>query len=102
MSIGRFAIPLLLALAVMSAPSRSLAEKPCEDYSPTKQKRCETLWKQINAEAATELAQFGLSQLKRRQAGEISQEQHLRENMAFIKQSAEKRLKLLSERMGKE
>ena len=102
MPIGRSIIPLLLALAVASGPGRALAEKPCDDYPSNKQKRCERLWKQINAEAATELAQFGLSQLKRRQAGEISQEQHLRENMAFIKQSAEKRLKLLSERMRKE
>jgi len=54
-----------------------------------------------SADAASEMAQFGRTQLKRRQEGTISQEQHLRENMAFIKHSAEKRLELLSEQMGK-
>jgi len=49
-----------------------------------------------------ETAQFGMDQLRRRQEGKISQEQHLQENSTFIKQSAEKRLRLLSERMGKE
>jgi len=48
------------------------------------------------------MAQFGVDQVKRRQEGTITQEQHLQENTAFIKQSAEKRLRLLSERMGKE
>jgi hypothetical protein len=60
------------------------------------------LWKQINDEAVTEMAQFGTSQLKRREEGKITAEQHLQENMAFIKQSGEKRLKLLGERMDKE
>ena len=36
-----------------------------------------------------------MDQLNRRQEGKITAEQHLRENQAFIKQSAEKRLKLL-------
>ena len=48
------------------------------------------------------MAQFGMDQLKRRQEGKISQEEHLQENCTFIKQSAEKRLRLLSERMGRQ
>ena len=48
------------------------------------------------------MAQFGMDQLKRRQEGKITQEQHLQENTTFIKQSAEKRLRQLSERMVKE
>ncbi len=83
-------------------PSLTSAEKPCDDYPQHKQKRCETLWKQINADAAAEMAQFGRTQLKRREEGTISKEQHLRENMAFIKQSADKRLRLLSKLMSKE
>ena len=51
---------------------------------------------------SSEMVQFGMDQLRRRQEGKISQEQHLQENSTFIKQSAEKRLRLLSERMGKE
>jgi hypothetical protein len=99
---NRPAVLLLLILEPFWAPRPAWAEKPCDDYPQAKQKRCEALWKQINAEAVSEIAQFGLDQLKRRQAGQITQEQHLKENTAFIKQSAEKRLKLLSERMAKE
>ena len=96
----RWAI-LLFMLGALGTPSPTSAEKPCDDYPESKRKRCETLWKRINADAASEIAQFGRTQLKRRQEGTISQEQHLRENMAFIKHSAEKRLELLSEQMGK-
>ena len=97
----RWAI-LLCVLGILAAPSPTSAEKPCDDYPESKRKRCETLWKRINADAASETAQFGRTQLRRRQEGTISQEQHLRENMAFIKHSAEKRLELLSEQIGKE
>jgi hypothetical protein len=48
------------------------------------------------------IAQFGLDQQKRREEGKINAEQHLGENMAFIKQSTEKRLARLKERMAKE
>ena len=48
------------------------------------------------------IAQFGLDQLKRREEGKINAEQHLGENMAFIKQSTEKRLERLRSRMEKE
>jgi len=78
------------------------AEKPCEDYPVKKQTRCETVWKQINDEELGTIAEFGLRQLKRRQEGTITPEQHLKENMEFIKASGEKRLRLLSERMARE
>ncbi|HKW86799.1 MAG TPA: hypothetical protein VJM82_06995, partial [Nitrospiraceae bacterium] len=78
------------------------AEQPYDRYPVNKQARCERLWKEINAESVAVMAQFRMDQLKRRQEGKITQEQHLQENTAFIKQSAEKRLKLLSERMGRE
>lgn len=90
----------MFVLGTLGTPGLTSAEKPCDDYPESKRKRCETLWKRINADAASEMAQFGRTQLKRRQEGTISQEQHLRENMAFIKHSAEKRLELLSEQMG--
>jgi hypothetical protein len=48
------------------------------------------------------MVEFGSTQLKRREAGTITPEQHLQQNMDFIKHSAEKRLKLLSERMNQE
>jgi hypothetical protein len=48
------------------------------------------------------IAQFGLDQLKRREEGKINAEQHLGENMAFIKQSTEKRLQRLKQRMEQE
>ena len=64
--------------------------------------RCAAIWKELNAQGEAEVAQFGLAQQKRRDEGKITAEQHLRENIAFIKQATEKRLKLLEERMAKE
>ena len=93
---------LLLALPVLLTSGLASAEQPCDRYPVNKQTRCERLWKEINAESVAEMAKFGMDQLKRRQEGKITQEQHLQENTTFIKQSAEKRLRLLSERMGKE
>ena len=99
----RRAIVLLLACLGWPAGADS-ADPPCDKYPPLQQPRCGQVWKQLNQESVAEISQFGLAQLKRRQEGQLSQEQHLKENMAFIKQSTEKRLKLLSERMaqGKE
>jgi len=95
-------VSFLLTLPVLQMSGLAWAEPPCDRYPANKQARCERLWKEINAESVAEMAQFGMDQLKRRQEGKISQEQHLQENSTFIKQSADKRLRLLRERMGKE
>lgn|SRR5579885_2993661 len=87
--------------SLILAPASSLADKPCDAYPRERQPRCEALWKEINDEAAPEMARFGLAQLKRRQEGKISAEQHLKENTEFIKRSAERRLQLLKERMDR-
>lgn len=97
----RRTIFLLLACLAWPAGADS-AGPPCDTYPPLQQPRCEQVWKQLNQESVAEISQFGLAQLKRRQEGQLSQEQHLKENMAFIKQSTEKRLKLLSERMAQD
>lgn len=75
---------------------------PCDKYPPAKQSRCAEIWKELNTEDGPIIAQFGLDQLKRREEGKISAQQHLAENMAFIKQSTEKRLERLKERMAKD
>ena len=98
----RHSFLLLILILTITTPALVRAEQPCDRYPTSKQQRCETLWKQINDEAVDEMAQFGTNQLKRREEGRITAEQHLKENMAFIKQSGEKRLKLLGERMDKE
>jgi len=90
---------VLLLLVSFSIAGRADAEQPCDRYPKQEQKRCESLWKQINTETGPEVAKFGLEQLKRREEGKITAEQHLQENTTFIKQHAEKRLKLLKERM---
>lgn len=95
-------IYFLLTPPLLEMSGVAWAEQPCDRYPSNKQARCEGLWKEINAESVAEMAQFGMDQLKRRQEGKISREQHLQENSMFIRQSAEKRLRLLSERMGKE
>lgn len=56
----------------------------------------------MNKEDGPAIAQFGLDQQKRRDAGQINAQQHLSENMAFIKQSTEKRLERLKARMAAE
>jgi hypothetical protein len=94
--------PWTAALFVFLASETARAEKPCEDYPVKKRTRCEAVWKQINDEELGAVAEFGLRQLKRRQEGTITPEQHLKENMEFIKASGEKRLRLLSERMERE
>ncbi|HKR81191.1 MAG TPA: hypothetical protein VJR69_15915 [Nitrospira sp.] len=60
------------------------------------------IWKDLYREDGPVIAQFGLDQLKRREQGQITAEQHLAENMSFIKRSTEKRLARLNERMSKE
>ena len=78
------------------------ADPPCDKYPVAKQTTCTVIWKALNQEDGPLIAQFGLDQLKRREEGKINAEQHLGENMAFIKQSTEKRLARLKERMTKE
>ena len=60
------------------------------------------IWKDLYREDGPVIAQFGLDQLKRREEGQITAEQHLAQNMDFIKQSTQKRLTRLNERMAKE
>ena len=69
---------LWTGLFVWLASEPALAEKPCEDYPVNKRMRCETVWKQINDEELSTVAEFGLRQLKRRQEGTITPEQHHR------------------------
>jgi len=77
-------------------------DPPCDKYPPTKQSRCAEIWKALNQEDGPSIARFGLDQQKRRDAGQINAEQHLAENMQFIKQSTERRLVRLKDRMSKE
>ena len=78
------------------------ADPPCDKYPVAKQTKCAAIWRSLNQEDGPLISQFGLDQLKRREEGKINAEQHLGENMAFIKQSTEKRLARLKERMAKE
>jgi hypothetical protein len=97
----RLLLALLLLCFFRSSPAAA-ADPPCDKYPQPQQPRCEKLWKQLNQESVADISRFGLDQLKRRQDGKISQEQHLKENMEFIKQSTDKRLKLLAERMAQD
>ena len=93
----------ILALGlVLLVVTGAQAERPCDDYPVSRQSRCERLWKQINQEAEAEMAEFGWRQLRRRQEGAISAEQHVHENLAFIQASGQRRLKQLRERMEAE
>lgn len=94
-------ITLVLGLAI--TPSRASAvDAPCDRYPSPKQPRCMEIWTALNKEDGPLIAQFGLDQQKRREEGKINAQQHLAENMTFIKQSTEKRIERLKERMARE
>lgn len=94
---------VVLILCLASPPSiTSAADPPCDKYPPAKQSRCVDIWKSLNKEDGPTIAQFGLDQQKRREEGKINAQQHLAENMTFIKQATEKRIEQLKERMAKE
>lgn len=93
-------LPVSLALALPLIAGA--ADPPCDKYPVAKQSRCTQIWKELNQEDGPVIAQFGLDQQKRRDEGQINAQQHLSENMAFIKRSTEKRLERLKARMAKE
>lgn len=93
---------VLLGLALHAGVEAKPVDPPCDKYPPAKQSRCAEVWKELNLEDGPTISQFGLDQLKRREEGKITAQQHLAENMTFIKQSTEKRLERLKERMAKE
>jgi hypothetical protein len=95
-------LAVLLTLMWLAAEPAGAVEPPCDVYPPAKQARCMEIWKDLYKEDGPAIAQFGLSQLKRREQGQITAQQHLAENMDFIRQSTEKRLARLNERMAKE
>ena len=96
------ALALLLILLGASWGTAEAADPPCDKYPPAKQPKCAAVWKALNQEDGPSIAQFGLAQLKRREEGKLNAEQHLSENMTFIKQSTERRLERLRARMEKE
>lgn len=98
----RAAIVVIVMGFTMSGSTVEAADPPCDKYPPVKQQRCAEIWKELNKEDGPLVAQFGLDQQKRRDEGKINGQQHLAENMAFIKQSTEKRLQRLTDRMAKE
>jgi len=99
-AIGRLGAAGLIT-GLLATPAWS-ADPPCDKYPSAKQARCAEIWKALNQEDGPAIAQFGLDQQKRRDAGQINAEQHLAENMRFIKQSTEKRLERLKQRMANE
>ncbi len=97
---------VLVCVTAMASVSLAAAPPavtpPCNKYPPAKQSRCTEIWKNLNQEDGPLVAQFGLDQQKRREEGKITAQQHLAENMAFIKHSTEKRIERLKERLAKD
>lgn len=93
---------LTMLLVGLIGGTAAAVDPPCDTYPAAKQPRCTEIWKDLYKEDGPVIAQFGIDQLKRREAGQITAEQHLSQNMDFIKQSTEKRLVRLKERMAKE
>jgi hypothetical protein len=92
---------LMISLFVTSSAWSDVGP-PCDKYPVAKQIRCTEIWKDLNKEDGPIIAQFGLDQQKRRDEGTINAQQHLAENMTFIKQSTDKRIERLKERMTRE
>jgi hypothetical protein len=91
----------IISLAITVSVSWA-ADPPCDKYPVILQIKCDAIWKSLNRSDGPLIAQFGLDQQKRRDEGKITAQQHLAENMTFIKQSTEKRIERLKERMAKE
>ena len=103
MAISRWGLSaILFALAIIVVSHAKAADPPCDKYPVAKQTTCAAIWKSLNQEDGPSIAKFGLDQLKRREEGKINAEQHLGENMSFIKKSTENRLERLRVRMEKE
>ena len=96
------ALAVIFILLGTSWSTAWAADPPCDKYPVAKQTTCAAIWKGLNQEDGPSIAQFGLDQLKRREEGKITAQQHLGENMAFIKQSTDKRIARLRARMEKE
>ena len=99
---GMKRLTITIMLLGLVGGAAGAVDPPCDRYPAAKQPRCMEIWKDLYQEDGPVIAQFGLKQLKRREAGLINAEQHLAQNMDFIKQSTEKRLARLKERMAKE
>lgn len=93
---------VLLSLAISAVSYAKAVDPPCDKYPPAKQQRCVEIWHELNKKDGPIIAQFGLDQQKRRDEGKINAQQHLAENMTFIKQSTDRRLERLKERLAKE
>ncbi|MDR4462869.1 MAG: hypothetical protein MRJ66_01265 [Nitrospira sp.] len=92
----------LFFIAFLTTSVSWAADPPCDKYPSAKQARCAAIWKELNKEDGPIIAQFGLDQQQRREEGKINAQQHLAENMIFIKKSTEKRIERLKERMTNE
>ncbi|MGE0643091.1 MAG: hypothetical protein AB7P24_05430 [Nitrospira sp.] len=97
-----FGLSALLFSSFLTTSVSWAADPPCDKYPSAKQRRCTDIWKELNKEDAPIIAQFGLDQQQRREEGKINAQQHLSENMIFIKKSTEKRIERLKERMANE
>ena len=71
----------------------------CDAFPPAKQLRCVEVWKDLYKEDRPAIAQFGLDQLSAGRRQDAAQ-QHLAQNMDFIKQATERRLARFNERMA--
>jgi hypothetical protein len=95
-------LAIILTFSGIAGGQAWAVDPPCDTYPAAKQPRCAEIWKALNQEDGPSIAQFGLDQLKRREEGKITAEQHLAQNMEFIKLSTDRRLARLKDRMAKE
>ena len=102
MILRRGLLAVLIGLSFTTGADAKSADPPCDKYPPAKQQRCAEVWQELNKEDGPLIAQFGLDQQRRRDEGKINAQQHLAENMTFIRQSTEKRLERLKTRMAQE
>jgi hypothetical protein len=102
MTQARWQLSIMIISLSVTSSVWSAVDPPCDKYPPAKQTRCAEIWKELNKEDGPIIAQFGLDQQKRRDEGKINAQQHLAENIIFIKQSTDKRIERLKDRMARE
>ena len=68
----RLTITIVFVFLELMGGMALAADPPCDTYPAAKQPRCSEIWKDLYKEDGPVIAQFGLDQLKRREAGNIT------------------------------
>ena len=98
----RLTITIVFVFLELMGGMALAADPPCDTYPAAKQPRCSEIWKDLYKEGRPGHRTVWAGPTEASRGSQITAEQHLAQNMDFIKQSTEKRLARLKARMAKE